>query len=131
MYQKSLKNLLLTHQLSCLIPQASLIAADKSVTMEITGNGELILNEDGVLSTGSGGNYALAAAKALMENTNLEAEVIAKQSMKIAADMCVFTNHNFTTEILTYNPHQQTESKEDNVIYTKSNPQVIPDETPK
>lgn len=102
------------------IKQASLIAADKYDTLEITGNGELILARDGVMATGSGGHYALAAAKALNENTNLDAETITRQSMKIAADMCVYTNHNFTMEALTYDEKDAAQRPNDDIVYTRS-----------
>ena len=56
--------------------------------------------ENGITAIGSGGNYALSAALALMENTTLNAEEIARRAMKIAGDICIYTNHNFVLEIL-------------------------------
>jgi ATP-dependent HslUV protease subunit HslV len=79
--------------------QASLIVADRTTTLQITGNGDVIESVDGVLSIGSGSPYARAAALALMD-TDMSAEEIAKKAMTIAADICVYTNHNFVTEII-------------------------------
>ncbi len=78
--------------------EAMLIVADKDNLLMVSGNGNVIDPESGVCAIGSGGNYALAAARALMENTQMTAEEIAKKSMKIAADLCVFTNHNVVIE---------------------------------
>jgi ATP-dependent HslUV protease subunit HslV len=64
----------------------------------ISGGGEVIEPESNVCSIGSGSLYAMASARALMENTNLDAREIAEKSMKIAGDMCVYTNHNLTIE---------------------------------
>ena len=83
--------------------QASLIVADKTTTLQITGNGDVIESVDGVLSIGSGSPYARAAALALMD-TEMTAEQIAKKAMTIAADICVYTNHNFVTEIIENSP---------------------------
>jgi len=80
--------------------EAMLIVADKQNLLIVSGNGNVIDPESGVCAIGSGGNYALAAARALLENSNLNAEEIARKSMKIAADLCVFTNHNLTVEVV-------------------------------
>ena len=80
--------------------EAILIVADETATLTITGNGDVLEPEKGVVSVGSGGNYALAAAKALFENTELSAEEIVNKGLTIAGDICVFTNHNFTIETL-------------------------------
>ncbi|MFA5449502.1 MAG: ATP-dependent protease subunit HslV [Clostridia bacterium] len=80
--------------------EAMLIIADKENLLIVSGNGNVIDPEEGVCAIGSGGNYALAAARALLENTTLTAEQIARRSMKIAADLCVFTNHNITVELV-------------------------------
>lgn len=80
--------------------EAMLIVADKDNLLIVSGNGNVIDPESGVCAIGSGGNYALAAARALLENSDLDAEGIARKSMKIAADLCVFTNHNLTVEIV-------------------------------
>ena len=73
--------------------------ADKNNSFIISGNGDVLEPEHGIIAIGSGGNYALAAARAMI-NSNKTAEEIAKQSIEIAADICVFTNHNITTEKL-------------------------------
>ncbi|MFT6153527.1 MAG: ATP-dependent HslUV protease subunit HslV [Bermanella sp.] len=80
--------------------EAILIVADETATLTITGNGDVLEPENGVISVGSGGNFALAAAKALFENTELSAKEIVERGLTIAGDICVFTNHNFTIETL-------------------------------
>ena len=80
--------------------EAILIVADETATLTITGNGDVLEPENGIVSVGSGGNYALAAAKALFENTELSAQDIVEKGLTIAGDICVFTNHNFTIESL-------------------------------
>ena len=77
--------------------EALMAVADKEKSFIISGTGDVLEPEDGVIGIGSGGNYALAAAKVLME-TDLGAEEIAKKSIKVAADICVFTNNNITIE---------------------------------
>ncbi len=77
--------------------EALMAVADKEKSFIISGTGDVLEPEDGVIGIGSGGNYALAAAKVLME-TDLSAEEIAKKSIKVAADICVFTNNNITLE---------------------------------
>jgi len=79
--------------------EAMMIVADKSVTLVLTGTGDVLEPEDGLAAIGSGGNFALAAAKALVD-TDLDAEEIARKSMAIAADICVFTNGNLIVETL-------------------------------
>jgi ATP-dependent HslUV protease subunit HslV len=79
--------------------QASMIVADPKTTLQITGNGDVIESVDGVISIGSGSPYARAAALALMDS-DLTAEEVAHKAMRIAADICVYTNHNFVTEIV-------------------------------
>jgi ATP-dependent HslUV protease subunit HslV len=78
--------------------EAMLIAVDKDELLVISGTGEIIEPDDGVIAIGSGGNYAMAAAKALYYNTDLEARDIAVKSLEIAASICVFTNNNITVE---------------------------------
>ncbi len=80
--------------------EAILIVADETATLTITGNGDVLEPENGVISVGSGGNYALAAAKALFENTDMSAQEIVNKGLTIAGDICVFTNHNFTIETI-------------------------------
>lgn len=80
--------------------EAILVVADKSDSLIITGNGDVLEQDDNILAVGSGGNYALASAKALLEETKLPAREIVEKSLKIAGDICVFTNHNLTIESL-------------------------------
>lgn len=72
--------------------EALLIVADKTTSLTITGNGDVIEPEQDVITIGSGGTYALAAAKALMENTKLDAREVVEKSLSIAADICIYTN---------------------------------------
>lgn len=78
--------------------EALLAVADKKHSLIITGNGDVIEPEQSLLAIGSGGSYAQSAARALLENTQLEARTIVEKSLNIAADICVFTNHNLTIE---------------------------------
>ena len=78
--------------------EAMLIVANKETTLVLTGTGDVLEPEDGVVAIGSGGNYALAAARALLDQKDMNAEKIAKKAMKIAADICVYTNDNFVIE---------------------------------
>ena len=80
--------------------EALMAVADKNNSFIISGSGDVLEPEHGVIAIGSGGNFALAAARAMIDNTNKSAEEIATQPIKIAADICVFTNHNVTTEKL-------------------------------
>ncbi|HIU82829.1 MAG TPA: ATP-dependent protease subunit HslV [Candidatus Faecicola pullistercoris] len=80
--------------------EAMMIAADKNNLLIISGTGEVIEPDSGVCAIGSGGNYAYAAARALSENTALGAEDIVRKAMDIAADICVYTNHNLTVELV-------------------------------
>ena len=76
--------------------EAMMIVCDKQKILILTGTGEVIEPQDGVCAIGSGGNYALAAAKALIDNTNLSAKEIVEKALYIAGEICVFTNHNIT-----------------------------------
>jgi ATP-dependent HslUV protease subunit HslV len=76
-----------------------MIVADKDVSLVLTGNGDVLEPEAGVAAIGSGGNYALAAARALLD-TPMDAEAIVRRSLDIAADICVYTNRNVTLESL-------------------------------
>ena len=78
--------------------EAMLIAADKNSLYIISGNGEIIDPDDGVCAIGSGGNYALAAARALYEETDYDAATIARKALNIASQICIFTNGNITVE---------------------------------
>lgn len=80
--------------------EAMMLVADKDITLAITGVGDVLEPENGIMAIGSGGNYALSAARALAENTNMQAEDIAVKAMRIAAEICVYTNHNFIVETL-------------------------------
>jgi ATP-dependent HslUV protease subunit HslV len=77
---------------------AQMIVADKEQLLIISGNGDVFEPEGGVCAIGSGGNYALSAGKALYENTNLSAREIAEKAMKIAGEICVYTNDHITVE---------------------------------
>lgn len=79
--------------------EAMMLVADKSVSLALTGTGDVLEPEFGVMAIGSGGNYALAAARALMD-TDKDAEEIARKAMQIASDICVYTNNNFVVETL-------------------------------
>lgn len=76
--------------------EAVLIVADQEHTFLLSGNGELIEPDDGVLAVGSGGDYALAAARALMDDERLNAREVVEKAMRIAAEICVYTNNNLT-----------------------------------
>lgn len=80
--------------------EAMLIVADETESLIITGNGDVVQPEDDILAIGSGGNYAMSAARALLQNTELSAREIVEKSLKIAGDICVFTNLNQTIEQL-------------------------------
>lgn len=80
--------------------EALLVVADKSDSLIITGNGDVIEPEDGVMAIGSGGNFAKSAALALLRNTDLGARTIVESSLAIAAEICVYTNGNLTIEEL-------------------------------
>ena len=77
--------------------EALMAVADKEKSFIISGTGDVLEPEDGLIGIGSGGNYALAAAKVLME-TKMTAEEVARKSLKVASEICVFTNNNITTE---------------------------------
>jgi ATP-dependent HslUV protease subunit HslV len=79
--------------------EAMMLVADKSVSLTLTGTGDVLEPEHGVMAIGSGGNYALAAARALLD-TDLAAEAIARKAMAIAADICIYTNANVVVETL-------------------------------
>lgn len=80
--------------------EALLVVADRESSLIITGNGDVIEPEDSLMAIGSGGPFAQSAAKALLQNTDLSATEIVEKSLTIAADVCVFTNHNHTVEEL-------------------------------
>jgi ATP-dependent HslUV protease, peptidase subunit HslV len=78
--------------------EALLIVADASETLMVSGTGDVIEPDDGLAAIGSGGPYALAAARALMKHTELSASAIAEESLRIAADLCIYTNQEITVE---------------------------------
>jgi len=78
--------------------EAMMIVADKEVSLLLSGTGDVIESDDGILAIGSGGPYANSAAKALIKNTSMNAEQIAIESLNIAADICIYTNHNIVSE---------------------------------
>ena len=80
--------------------EALMIVADKERSFILSGNGDVIEPENGIAAIGSGGPYALAAARALMENTDYDARKIVEESLKIAADICIYTNREITIEEL-------------------------------
>ena len=81
--------------------EATLLVADRDLVLELDGSGNLLESEEECYAIGSGGEYAFAAAKALCEyDKELSAEEICERAMKIAADICIYTNHNFVKEIL-------------------------------
>ncbi len=80
--------------------EALMAVCDKSTSLILSGTGDVVEPEDGVIGIGSGGNYALAAARALYDQENMDAEAIARKAMQIAADICVYTNGNIVMEKL-------------------------------
>jgi len=80
--------------------EAMLIVADRKSTFVLSGTGDLIEPDDGIVAVGSGGSYAMAAARALVNHSSLTARQIAEESMRIAADICIYTNANLTIEEL-------------------------------
>ena len=82
--------------------EALLVVADKSSSLVITGNGDVIEPEESLMAIGSGGSFAQAAARAMLDTTELDARTIVEKALRIAGDICVFTNHNLTFEELEY-----------------------------
>ncbi len=80
--------------------EALLVVADEESTLLISGSGDIIESDDGITAIGSGGNYALAAARALVRHTDLDARTIAEEAMRIAADICIYTNQQIIVEEL-------------------------------
>lgn len=80
--------------------EAMMITADKDTLLIVSGSGEVIEPDDGVCAIGSGGNYALAAARALAKETDYDAETIARKALEIASEICVFTNGNIRCEVI-------------------------------
>lgn len=84
--------------------EALLAVADASASLIITGNGDVIEPEEHLLAIGSGGPFAQSAAKALLKHTNLSAEEVVREALKIAGDICIYTNHHVTLETLQIGP---------------------------
>lgn len=80
--------------------EAMMIVVDKHNSLVLTGNGDVLEPEDGVIGIGSGGNFALSAARALIDEPKMDVRKIVKKSMKVAADLCIYTNNNLVIEIL-------------------------------
>ena len=80
--------------------EAMMAVADAEVSLVVTGNGDVLEPEDGVIGIGSGGTFALSAARALIDIEGLDAEEVARRAMAIAADICVYTNRNLTVEVI-------------------------------
>jgi ATP-dependent HslUV protease subunit HslV len=80
--------------------EALLAVCDKEKSLLVSGSGEIIEPDDGILAIGSGGPYALAAARALLRHSGLDAEGIVREGLSIAADICIYTNANITIEVL-------------------------------
>jgi len=80
--------------------EAMMAVADKEVSLVLTGTGDVLEPEDGLIGIGSGGNYALSAARALVDQDGLDAEAIARRAMAVAAGICIYTNENITLESL-------------------------------
>ena len=78
--------------------EAMMIVADKNISLLVSGNGDVIESDDGILGIGSGGPYAISAARALLENKEMSAYDIAKKAINIAANICIYTNHNIIIE---------------------------------
>jgi len=77
-----------------------LVVADLDHLFLVSGTGDLIEPDEGIVAIGSGGTYAYSAAKALMQHTKMDAETLATEAMKIAAEICVYTNTNISVEVL-------------------------------
>ncbi|HMG49377.1 MULTISPECIES: ATP-dependent protease subunit HslV [unclassified Inquilinus] len=80
--------------------EAMMAVCDRQVSLILTGTGDVLEPDDGLIGIGSGGPFALAAARALFENAEMDAETVARKAMKIAGDICIYTNHNVTLESL-------------------------------
>lgn len=93
--------------------EAIIIAADKDHSFLISGTGDVVRMDDDILATGSGGNFALSAARALVRNTDLSAEDIVKKSLEIAGEICVFTNQNHIIETISGDEKDESNATKD------------------
>lgn len=82
--------------------EAMMAVADKNVSLTLTGNGDVLEPEDGIIAIGSGGGFALAAARAFIQVENFDAGAIARKSLEIAADICIYTNKNIVLESIAF-----------------------------
>lgn len=89
--------------------EALLAVANHETSLIITGNGDVIEPENSLITIGSGGPFAQSAAKALLENTELSAEEIVRKALNIAAEICIYTNHNLTVECLSTSTHSNNQ----------------------
>lgn len=80
--------------------EAMMAVVDRDVSLILSGTGDVLEPEDGIIGIGSGGSYALAAARALIDRPDMDAEAIVRKSMAVAADICIYTNHNVVLESL-------------------------------
>ena len=92
--------------------EALLIVADRDQTLVISGSGDVVEPDDGVAAIGSGGPYAQAAARALLRNTTMASDQIAEQALKIAAEICIYTNEHISMETIKILPASPTSGKE-------------------
>ena len=81
--------------------EAMIAAVDKKTSLVLTGMGDVLEPQDGIIGIGSGGNFALAAARALIDQADMTAEQIARKAMQIAGDLCIYTNHNVVLKQIT------------------------------
>jgi len=93
--------------------EASLLVADENISLELTGNGDVLESNDGVLGVGSGSAFAIAAARALIDIEELSAEDVARKAMKIATQMCVYTNDSYMVEIMDTKEADENEEDEE------------------
>eukprot|EP00245_Coleochaete_scutata_P004449 TRINITY_DN1707_c0_g1_i1.p1 TRINITY_DN1707_c0_g1~~TRINITY_DN1707_c0_g1_i1.p1 ORF type:complete len:273 (-),score=58.07 TRINITY_DN1707_c0_g1_i1:302-1120(-) len=107
---------------------AVMVVADADISLTITGNGDVLEPYDGVIGIGSGGSYASSAARALIDLPYMDAETIARKAMKIAADSCIYTNHNFVMEEIGINAAKNPRSE--TVSMSLSIPPATPAATP-
>lgn len=94
--------------------EALMIAVSRDKSLIISGNGDVVESDDEVMAVGSGGPYALAAARALIRYTDLDASEIAKEAMEIAADICIYTNKNITIEEIDITKEEENSNKKGN-----------------
>lgn len=99
--------------------EASILVADPTISLEITGNGDVLESHDGVLGVGSGAFYAIAAARALIDIPHLSAKDVALKAMNVASDMCIYTNKNFMVDSMKTVEKKDEEEEEEQKSGTK------------